>query len=86
MASYKQHFLQLLKENNAYEQFMFNFNSKKGKYFRANRGLNCSTESYFNACYKKSYLLDAFLWGVTSQKHDYWSALNDKWIEILEKK
>ena len=84
MASHKQHFLQFLKENNAYEEFMFNFESKEGRFYRANRGLLCPTEKYFTSCYSRSYLRDAFLWNDTSQKHDYWSSLNKKWFELWE--
>ena len=82
----KQQFIKFLKDNTAYEEFMFNFESKKGKYFRTNRGIVCSTKSYFDTCLMKNYLIDAFLWGITLQKYNYWSSLNRKWFELLKKK
>ena len=83
--TWKQHFIKFLKENNAYEKFIFNFNSREGKIFRAAKQLPCSSESYFYSCYMKRYILNAFLWGVTSQNYGYWESLNNKWTEILEK-
>ena len=82
--TWKQHFIKFLKDNNAYEQFMFYFDSRRGKLFRERKNLLCSSESYFYVCYKKNYLIDAFLWIDTSQNYDYWESLSNKWIKLLE--
>ena len=70
----KRKFIRFLKQNNAYEQFMFNFRKQnplcnnKELYFK----------SYSNADTLK-YVDYAFVWDNTKEGWEYWANLDKKW-------
>ena len=70
----KKKFIRFLKQNNAYEQFMFAFRkqnalrNKKGLYFK----------NYSNAEPLK-YVDYAFVWDNTKEGWEYWANLDKEW-------
>ena len=72
----KQQFIQFLKQNNAYEQYMLNFNnrSKMSKYYSKK-----AFKKYFKFTEEKLLITNAFDWDKTKEGFDYWDKIDDKW-------
>ena len=73
MISNKQLFFKFLKDNNAYEQYMFNF-----KIHRVNPN-KCTTKEFFINTFYGDFLAHAFNWKDTIQGYNYWGALDSEW-------
>ena len=78
MISRKKLFIHFLKQNNAYEQFMFNLNSRKGYFF--------TPKKFFNYTFDEDFVSNAFNWDDSLQGYGYWDELEDKWLGTLERK
>ena len=65
-------FIKFLEANNAWENFE-----------RAFENYGRNAKDYKKDCktLKNSYLSYAFIWSKTREGHEYWSELNEKWIE-----
>lgn len=84
---FKQIFIRFLKEKNAYERYMFYFNSINGIRYRNEFCFDvsiCSLKNFFRLS-KKCYLLYAFRFRDTFEGENYWSALDKMWIELCDK-
>jgi hypothetical protein len=71
---YKEEFIKFLKKNRCYKRF-----EKVRK--------ECDDipiQNYLDNVEAYVYLLSAFKWDNEEKKHDYWSALNLKWLLYLE--
>lgn len=76
----KQRFIHFLKQNNVYEQYMFNFNNIDGINFRKKyRKEYASIKSFFLFSKKKYYVYNAFLWESTKEGYNFWNNLQIKW-------
>ena len=72
MITNKQEFIRFLKDNNAYEQYMFNFK---------NRNIpKISFIKFINNIHKIDYIYQAFPWHKTKGGIQKWSELSKKWI------
>lgn len=78
MISRKKLFIKFLKDNKAYETFMFNLNSKKGFFF--------TPKKFFNNTFYEDFVSNAFAWAETKEGYDYWDELEDKWFDNLRMK
>ena len=78
MISIKQHFIKFLKDNNAYETFMFYLNSRKGYFL--------TPKKFFNNTFYEDFVSNSFSWNDTLQGYNYWDELEDKWLDNLKKK
>lgn len=74
----KGYFFRFLKENNAYEQYIMNFNTKLGKEYRKINGFH-STKKFFEDVGSKYFITYGFIWRNTPQGYGYWDNLNCKW-------
>ena len=80
----KQQFIHFLKDNNAYETFMFNFNKDKEtrtKFYSTLR--NYSPKEFFEIVDFHDYILVAFEWKNTSKGRYFWADLSIKWNNIF---
>ena len=75
MIPIKQLFIYFLKQNNAYETFMFYFNIREDFRNRA-----CPKICFFSKIEYTRYIDKAFTWDKTNKGWEYWSELNQKWI------
>lgn len=77
MKTSKKEFIQFLKQNNAYEQFMFNF-KKQNDFFRTKKSnfVNYSPTDLWK------YVDYAFNWNKTNEGWDYWAILDKKWKSL----
>ena len=79
-------FLRFLKENNAYEQFLYNFEKIKSKawreYWRKNPSIvsNYSVFSFLNEKEIEDWIMDAFPWASTKEGSNFWRDLHKKWV------
>ena len=81
MITTKQLFIQFLKQNNAYEEFMYNF-----EMHRVNPN-ECTTKEFFINTFYGDFLTHAFYWKNTMEGHNYWAILDYKWYhKIWEQK
>ena len=71
----KKLFIKFLKENHAYENFMFNFNNRE-KYlgYRKRTFNNFISFALYNAL-----IYSAFNWFGTSEGYEYWHVLDRQW-------
>ena len=67
----KKVFIRFLKNNGAFYLFTKCFPSSD----------DC--ERYIECTSSLNMLLNAFLWGHTSQGHKYWEKLDEKWVNLL---
>lgn len=65
-------FIEFLERNNAWENFERAFNERGG-----------DLKGYKEACRtsKNKEISGAFTWAGTKEGHEYWSKLNDEWVE-----
>ena len=77
MISNKQQFIRFLKDNNAYEQYMFNF-----KIHRLNPYKFTTKEFFINTFYG-DFLTHAFNWKDTIEGYNYWGVLDYKWWHVI---
>lgn len=75
----KQEFIHFLKENNAYEKYIHNFNNQKG---RITKGCVFLSDSD-NITKGKSFVTGAFFWDQTKEGYSFWFDINKKWRSIL---
>lgn len=74
MITAKQLFIKFLKDNDAYEQYVFNFN-KREKF----RNKACPKNQFFSKTEDKAYILCAFTWSRTIEGWSYWNKFHEKW-------
>ena len=75
MVTIKQEFIRFLKNNNAYEEYMFNFK---------NRNIpKISFIEFINNTPKTDYIYQAFPWHKTKGGIQKWSELSKKWVNQL---
>lgn len=67
MITIKQQFIKFLKDNNAYEQYLFNFN----KIYPKNQ--------YLSKLTPENFIDRAFTWCYTNEGWQYWFNLSDEW-------
>ena len=82
MVTVKQLFIHFLKDNNAYEEFIYNFNSKNGISYRSHFNFSQPTK-YFPCSLRKDFIYNAFAWIDTTQGFDYWCRLSYNWERTL---
>ena len=82
MISIKQLFIKFLKDNNAYEQFMFNF--KKDEEYRMYHLIKFSSNEFFKNEPIQNYILHAFEWKNTSEGETFWGTMYHKWKKIYQ--
>ena len=77
MISTKKLFIKFLKDNNVYEQYMFNFNNrtKISKYYPKK-----TFTSYFETTDLYLAINNAFNWSDSPEHFRFWENLNTKWI------
>lgn len=68
-------FINFLKEHNAYEKFIKNFESDSE--------YSCLDE-LFNDNYHSEWIYSAFLWEDTPEEPDYWADLDSLWYDIAK--
>ena len=73
MITTKQLFIQFLKQNNAFEQFMFNFNNSR---FHPKK----SFTRYFETIDKYGAINNAFNWADSPEHFRFWKNMDTKWI------
>ena len=73
MVTSKQQFIQFLKQNNAYELFIY--------YFRLNR--KQSLPNFINRNDSDVYIDFAFTWDETNEGWEYWHTLHMKWNKYI---
>lgn len=66
--------IRFLKQNNAYEAYMFNFEAQKG---------DLSFKRYIERVTLSSFINGAFDWQYTSEGRGYWYDLHKKWHEEI---
>ena len=81
MISNKQLFIKFLKENNAYGQYILNFNNRE-KY----RNKVCPKNQFFSKTERKEYILCAFDLSKTIEGWSYWNKFHGKWINYTTAK
>lgn len=74
----KQIFIQFLKDNDAYEEYVYNFN-KREKF----RNKACPKNQFFSKKEPKEYILFAFTWDSTSEGLRFWNEIDIKWMDYL---
>lgn len=82
---FKQIFIRFLKENNAYERYMFYFNSRNGIRHRNEFCFDvssCSLKNFFKLN-NKCYIIYAFNFRDTFEGENYWYALDRMWRERI---
>ncbi len=78
----KQYFIRFLKQHNAYEMFMYNFNSARGRKYRkkvASFGL--SPTKFFACVTPVHYVYLAFIYGDTQEGTDFWKTIDLDWFK-----
>ena len=75
MISDKQQFIHFLKENNIYEQYMYNFNKRE-----ESRNKAFPKNQYFSKVRRGQYINYAFTWSKTIEGWSYWHKFHEKWI------
>ena len=75
----KQLFIQFLKDNDAYEEYVYNFN-KREKF----RNKACPKNQFFSKKEPKEYILFAFTWDSTSEGLRFWNEIDIKWMHYLD--
>ena len=76
MITIKQQFIHFLKDNNAYEEFMYNFIHKKIK--------KMDFIQYINNTANYNFLYNAFPWHITKGGIQKWRTLSNKWMEKIQ--
>ena len=76
MISIKQQFIHFLKDNNVYEEFMYNFEHKKID--------RTSFRQYINFTHSFDYIFRSFPWHKTKGGIKLWRTLSNQWIEKLQ--
>ena len=79
MLTFKQQFIRFLKQNNVYEQYIYNFNN--GKYYRE-RFFNGKTP-FLSEDSPYGYITNAFSWGFTKEGTNFWLMITTKWDRIV---
>ena len=82
MAAVKQHFIHFLKDNNVYEQFMFDFNNRNkiSKYYPKKLFIH-----FFKTTDETLLIYDAFNWLASPENYRFWSNINKKWDSYIKK-
>lgn len=79
----KQQFIHFLKQNNIYEQFMFNFNNRKklstNKFYQD----NITFKHFIQHINIQDYIVLAFAWNNTKEGRDFWSETSIKWYRTI---
>jgi predicted aldo/keto reductase-like oxidoreductase len=94
---YIQDFVKFLKENNAWDSFLHNFNNKEYKKVLAlsypeflSHHQKKGIIYYLNTLHKQNRLKDiillAFPWGIDKVGSNYWNELNEKWRHKINNK
>lgn len=52
--------------------------------FKNNLSVRGDADEYPGGLNPKNYVLSAFVWGRAEQGHDYWSKINNKWLNAIE--
>ena len=78
MISSKQLFIKFLKDNNIYEQFMFNFNKRE-----EHRNNAIPKNQFFSKTKRKQYINYAFTWSHTKEGWTYWNKFHEKWTNYI---
>lgn len=72
----KEEFIKFLKDHKAYSKFVREFK---------NSNFNENFDNYFETIKEISILSACFKWSKTKDSHYFWSNLNIKWLDYLEK-
>ena len=74
----KQQFIRFLKENNAYEQYMNNFNKREEF-----RNMICPKNKFFSKAEPFNFINRAFTYDRTNEGYMFWFNLSTEWKKIL---
>ena len=84
----KAEFFEFLRENDCASKFCVNFYSKEGKSFRnSNFSFTNKTENitqHLNKSQPNEWITEAFRWGGSTEKFDYWDNRHIKWALRLK--
>ena len=82
ISNIKQQFIHFLKDNNAYEQYMLNFNNrnKMSRHYSKKSFIR-----YFKITEEILLINNAFDWQYSPENFSFWENLNVKWIIYLHK-
>ena len=80
MITNKQQFIQFLKDNNAYEQYVFNFNNREEV-----RNNICPKSQFFSKTEPIYYVQRAFTWYNTKEGCCFWFNLSVEWKKYYTK-
>ena len=83
MNSTKQQFVKFLKDNNVYEQYMFNFKEHRIKRKQDVPRVYYAEKVFFLNCNCEYFIRNAFPWKCTPQGGYYWANIDTKWIDYL---
>lgn len=75
----KKHFIYFLKQNNAYEKYIYNFEQEDARKFRRWSTAHTDSKSFFKICNISDYVNKAFHWDCTQQGYDFWLDLHMIW-------
>ena len=80
---YSKHFIKFLRENNCYDEYLYNIKSENGSDGRERWSHPRDIVSFFHKYYAEPYrwILSSFEWSVTNEGYDFWSKINDTWCE-----
>lgn len=82
-------FIHFLKENNAYEKFIYNFkNRTKGKQEYFIRSRNLTLMKYISTTHILSYVTHSFDWHTSPESDIFWRGIAHKWgdkVKEIEK-
>ena len=76
----KQQFIHFLKENNAYEKYVYNFNNREEK-----RNKVCPKSQFFSRTKPVYYVNKAFTWCNTKEGNPFWFNLSVEWKRCYTK-
>ena len=74
----KQQFIRFLKENNAYEEYIHNFNNRKEEDNKV-----CPKNKFFSKTEPLDFIDSAFNWSNSHEHFLFWENLNGKWIDYI---
>ena len=78
--TWKEKFLRFLKEEGVYSEWVYNI--RKQHPICDKKFWECTLKSMFNENNKCIEGIDyAFYWSDTTQDHDFWSKIDDEWID-----
>lgn len=72
-------FVQFLKDNNAFKQYVKNLKLRKCYFQTWENYTNPFTICLLGSTRPSNFIIGSFLWANTLEGHDFWKNLDDKW-------